>query len=742
MKTEKKERMFLGILGALLGSILGGAFIVFEGQSRSVFSVISGVVMAVLTLQGYAQLAGRQSKRGAVISLVIMAAMCALANQVNCTIELMEMVEPLQGMDFLEVFGCFGELMEVQKIRSWYRWQLVLLYLFCLGGSLPILVRTFRKPKGQTEAQRRAAVDEVPAGRESEPEEEKPELQGTLYPFRKAWMKPVRISAGGFAVALLVVLVALMMLMPRLEEHFEIRLEFGMIAGIFLSFIPLLWITLTITRYCNVFQILYVRAAGRLWRVNLVKLCRVGDWEVLPPARQAVVRDDILWELENILEGDFSAIYSGAITELRDIQAEKENRWSWTVSYETDPGARKKLKIPKGYPDFVPVIGMERAEGPTPYRWLPGLAALVLTAVFLGGGFAVDSWRMSRDGGDAPARDTHAVPEESSLPEVPVRVPETYTEYELSEILFRMDAAFQHSQRRFVDSGTGTFYRVYTQYGVDRDGAWDTLTRRLQPDDPLYDQFQTAYTGEDLLAPLNETARYNIVSVFRTDGTVCHTAAVLSDTGALLTLEAEHKAADQPPEEVLANLMYTLQSVRFQGPEVTEENYQSQIHISEMRNCAYMAAAYLKTDLFGHEAFVDVYVPYSDTPIYAADGRAVRTEAHGLRVYAAIVPGENAKTVIDERQQELEATGLVYEEGVDDQFYREDLNAAGKLTVYQENGQRRNTILHAEELWEGWYLLREITGVEERMDEEYLPLLKELESITGLTIPVLEQMGE
>ena len=97
MKTEKKERMFLGILGALLGSILGGAFIVFEGQSRSVFSIISGIVMAVLTLQGYAQLAGRQSKRGAVISLVIMAAMCALANQVNCTIELMEMVEPLQG---------------------------------------------------------------------------------------------------------------------------------------------------------------------------------------------------------------------------------------------------------------------------------------------------------------------------------------------------------------------------------------------------------------------------------------------------------------------------------------------------------------------------------------------------------------------------------------------------------------------------------------------------------------------
>ncbi len=736
MKTEeKKERMGRGVLGALLGALLGGAVIVFEDRTAGTFSPIFGVAAAIAVFQGYRQLAGGLSKRGAAVCVIVLMAVIAGANQINCTMEVIETVDALRGRDFVEVFGAFEEIPEVREIQSWYQSHLLVLYLYCLLGSLPILVRAFRKPRARTKAE----LDEILLGKEQEAdpeqEQEKPELQGTLYPFRKAWMKPVRISAGGFAVALLAALAVLMMLTPRLEERFAIRLEFGMIAGIFLSFIPLLWITLTITRYCNVFQILYVRAAGRLWRVNLMRLCRVGDWESLPPKRQEVVRDDILWELENILEGDFSAVNSGAVTELRDIQAEKENRWSWTISYETDSGGRKKLKIPKGYPDLVPVMGMERAEGPAPYRWLPGLAALALTAVFLSGGFAVDVWRMSRSGADA-----QAVPEESSLPEVPVRVPETYTEYELSEILFRMDAAFQHSQRRFVDSGTGTFYRVYTQYGVDRGGAWDTLTRHL--DDPLCGHFQTAYTGEDLLAPLNEIARYNIVSVCRTDGTVHHTAAVLSGTGALLTLEAEHREADQSPEDVVANLMYTLQSVRFQGPEVTEENYQGQIHVSQMRNCAYMAAAYLKTDLFGHDAFVDVYIPYSDMPIYAADGRAVLTEAHGLRVYAAIVPGENAKAVIEERQRELEATGLVYEEGVDDQFYREDLNAAGKLTVYQENGRRRNTILHAEELWEDWYLLREITGVEERIDGEYLPLLKELESITGLTIPVLEQLGE
>lgn len=736
MKT--KERVFLGILGALLGSILGSVSIVLENQVSNTFSLIGGVAMAAFTLQGYIQLAGRLSKKGVAISLVLMAVMCALANQVNCTIEIMETVEAVQGMDFLESFGRFEELPEVREIRSWYGSQLLLLYLFTLCGSLLILVRSLWKPK--KEARRKAVLEEVLLG--EEPEEEKPELQGTLYPFRKAWMKPVRVSAGGAAVALLVALVVLMMLMPRLEERFQIRLEFGMILGIFLSFIPLMWISLTITRYCNVFQILYVRAAGRLWRVNLMKLCRVGDWEALPPARQAVVQDDILWELENILKGDLSACDSGAVTELRDIQAEKEDRWSWTISYETDSGSRKKLKIPKGYPDFVPVMGMERAEGPTPYRWLPGLAALVLTVVFLGGGFAVDRWRMSQNEGDAPAQNIHAVPEEPALPDVPVRVPETATEFVISEIRFQIDREFQYSRRRFLDGKTGTSYRVYTQYGVDAADAWDTLTSHIHSDDPLYDRFQAVYTGEDLLAPLGETSRYNIVSVYRTDGTICHTAAALSDTGALFTLEAEHTQAGQSPEEVLANLMYTLKSVRFEGPEVTEENYQTKIHLSEIRNCAYMAAAYIKTDHFGHEAFVDVYVPYSDAPIYASEGRAIRTEAHGLRVYASIFPGENAKEVVEARQQVLASTGQVYADGVDDQTYREDLDVACMLTVYEENGQKRNAVLYAESMWEGYYLLREITGLPEQIDEEYLPLLKELEGIFGLTMPVLEQLGE
>lgn len=346
--------------------------------------------------------------------------------------------------------------------------------------------------------------------------------------------------------------------------------------------------------------------------------------------------------------------------------------------------------------------------------------------------------------------------------------PKVVGDYYLNGLVLRTDDAFQASTTRlldlendleyrislqygvgeeaaaiFLDGSTGTLYRAYIQYGVDEGDAWDTLSQYIGKYrvSPLYDRFDAVYLDKDPLIPLNDTSRYNIVSVYLSDGRAFHTAAVLSEDGALFTIEAEQTASDQS-EKVLANLMYTLESVRFEGPKVTEESYQSQIHVSEVRNCTYMAAAYLKTDLFGHDAFVDVYVPYSDAPIYSADGRAIRTEAHGLRVYATIVPGKDAKEVIDARHQALAATGQVYEDGVEDEMYREDLDAACKRTVYEENGQKRQAVLYADSKWEGWYLLREITGLPELVDEEYPAALKELEGIIGLTVPALERLGE
>ncbi len=124
-----------------------------------------------------------------------------------------------------------------------------------------------------------------------------------------------------------------------------------------------------------------------------------------------------------------------------------------------------------------------------------------------------------------------------------------------------------------------------------------------------------------------------------------------------------------------------------------------------------------------------------------SDPLGVRNNCRHFPQLRSSFPGENAKKVVEARQQVPASTGQIYENGVDGQTYREDLDAAGMLTVYEENGQKRNTVLYAENMWEGYYLFREITGLPERLDEKYLPLLKETEGVFGLTMPELEQLG-
>ena len=67
-KSEKGENVVTGIVGAFLGSIIGLIVIVLVGQLGYV-AVLSGIVMGVCTVKGYAILGGRLSKKGAVISL-------------------------------------------------------------------------------------------------------------------------------------------------------------------------------------------------------------------------------------------------------------------------------------------------------------------------------------------------------------------------------------------------------------------------------------------------------------------------------------------------------------------------------------------------------------------------------------------------------------------------------------------------------------------------------------------------
>ena len=80
MEQKKRENVPAGIVGAFLGSLIGVACAVLIGQLGYVASV-SGLVMAVCALKGYELLGGSLTKKGALISSLLILVMTYLAHR-------------------------------------------------------------------------------------------------------------------------------------------------------------------------------------------------------------------------------------------------------------------------------------------------------------------------------------------------------------------------------------------------------------------------------------------------------------------------------------------------------------------------------------------------------------------------------------------------------------------------------------------------------------------------------------
>lgn len=138
--TEKQENVFLGIIGALLGGILGGASIVLLGQVGMV-AAISGVVLAFCTLKGYELLGKKLSKQGLLICLVVMLVMPYLADRISWTLVI---VEELQ-LQFGDAFKYVHDVVEEYELQSDYWKDLLLIYGFTALGAFSIVKQAFKQ---------------------------------------------------------------------------------------------------------------------------------------------------------------------------------------------------------------------------------------------------------------------------------------------------------------------------------------------------------------------------------------------------------------------------------------------------------------------------------------------------------------------------------------------------------------------------------------------------------------------
>ena len=138
VELPARENMGLGILGALIGALLGGASILLFSQMGYVAS-LSGVLIAFGTLGGYKLLAKGMGKVGLIICCVLMLITPFLANALDLVLQLHEELK-VYGMTMADSANFLVEMISSeQEVLMAYLKDLGMLYLFVVIGAVGIV---------------------------------------------------------------------------------------------------------------------------------------------------------------------------------------------------------------------------------------------------------------------------------------------------------------------------------------------------------------------------------------------------------------------------------------------------------------------------------------------------------------------------------------------------------------------------------------------------------------------------
>ncbi len=143
-ELKAPENMPLGIVGALIGAILGGASIILLSEMGYVAS-LSGVILAFCTLKGYELLAKGLSKKGIIFCVLLMLVTPFVADLVGWAIVIQRDLPEL-GAGLVEAMLLIPVLIQEEVIvLSDYLINLGMIYLFVILGGFYIVKNAIKK---------------------------------------------------------------------------------------------------------------------------------------------------------------------------------------------------------------------------------------------------------------------------------------------------------------------------------------------------------------------------------------------------------------------------------------------------------------------------------------------------------------------------------------------------------------------------------------------------------------------
>ena len=717
---RQSSRTAAALAGAFLGAALGAdCFLAAEHLLGGIPAMLCGAAIAFWAVKGGVLFSGRNRPAVALLALLPALLWGILVNHLSFVLAAAP-GDPAGIWDALRSMEIVGE-------RYWLRLIGVLGTAFCTWGLLYI------QPARGWELEKRAGG---PCRNPPQP----PPIGMEVFLPSQTWIRPWllqrRITQGLWLATLF-----LCAWIPALLGH-DRAWGFALM-GVWFSLLAILSLPGPSGRILAARNVVYVRREGQLWWIPTNRIQYADLW--VPLSRLLPLWDRLPGERKKSVLSTLAALISNgdpSIAAVKNPKLERQTPWEWRISNQ----ASVHNVIPKVYPNFSPVPGDTQAlKEPVPVRWLNPVVTLLITALCLSAGFGLglrEEHRAALLPPEPPPVESVVPDPEDSAPVTEAIAPEVIGDYYLNGLILRTDDAFQASTTQLEDQENGLTYQISLQYGVDEEAARLSLERTqgenvrcLRPD------------SEEFLWGMGEngvTYRYNLRTVRLPGDQTAHTGAALSERGTLIVIECVH---DDGAEEELARgtLLYMLENLQFTGPAITEENYQDQLRPAVNIGFNYCGQAFFKAPegMFAYDVFLDTFMPCGGKMNYYDGGISMMTQAHGLRVSAAIVPNEGtAMDVVEQAYQDLKAAGRQYDEQtLFQEAYNEEGNNACRLTVYYDGGRTRVTVLVALEELEGYYLFKEMTCLPEEVDSEYQAVFKEMETTCGIEVSVMEDLG-
>lgn len=144
---EKKENVVTGIVGAVLGALIGAVAIILLSMAGYV-AAISGIILAVCTFKGYELLGGKLSKKGIVISLILILVTPFVADWIGWGILIYQEFSSIYDITIADAIGAVGPFLQEGAIEmSAYTTNLLMLYGFTALGAFSTVAGQFKKNK-------------------------------------------------------------------------------------------------------------------------------------------------------------------------------------------------------------------------------------------------------------------------------------------------------------------------------------------------------------------------------------------------------------------------------------------------------------------------------------------------------------------------------------------------------------------------------------------------------------------